>query len=301
MASGINESLNKKMEQVSLNELMPGFDRDLEWSKLAHELHPPKVTKRNARNIAAAAALVILFAGGGLTWLIRQPHFAAKDVIVLHTDTVKDPMHEWIKSAVISEPEDSIQLPKPVEEKAIPLKIKTIPAPKPQAITKESIVVSATQPVIASTAQAKRHIDKKRMDELFDYYRTKEFICNCTPCPLQICILQTIHCKDEAPSEVATCSTIEPDQAGQLKYKVNNSSHDCNVSVDEIRITRVNTGETIVLNANSKPSTAQDLFDYITCEKEGDLLTGIFKTDCNKNTATQNITIDKGYGNFIIK
>ncbi len=300
MASGLNESLNDKLEQASLKELMPGFDKDLEWNTLSKKLHPPKVGIQNKVSSIAAAVLAILFCGGGLTWLIRQPHFAAKDVIAIHTDTVKDPMHEWIKSAVISEPEDSIQIAKPVEEKVQPLKIKTVPAPKPQAINNDNIVTT-TQPVVASAVQPKRHIDKKRMDELFEYYRTKEFICNSTPCPLQICILQTIRCKNEAPSEIATCSTIEPDQAGQLKYKVNNSTHDCNVSVDEIRITRVNTGETIVLNANSKPSTAQDLFDYITCEKEGDLLTGIFKTDCNKNTTSQNITIDKGYGNFIIK
>ena len=167
---------------------------------------------------------------------------------------------------------------------------------------KEKQVASYHNQKPSTPPPAKGHYNKHRIDELFDYYRTKEFICNGTPCPLQICILQTIQCKNDAPSAVATCSTIEPDQAGQLKYKVNTAqTHDCNVTIDEIRITRVNTGETIVLNASSKPSTAQDLFDYITGQKEGDLLTGIFHTDCNKNTDNEKLTIDNNYGSYIIK
>ncbi len=307
MRPGFNESLNDKMEQVPLKGLMPGFDQDVEWAKLSGKLHPPKLSPKKVietqRVIGYAAAVAFfILCGIGITWLTKPG--GTNSTVVAMADTGSNAMHDWIKSVVITQ-EEPAPATQPKETPAQPKPAPVVTQPKaaqPSAPKADATVAIQQAKVNATATAAKRAYDKKRLGELFDYYRTKEFICNGTPCPLQICILQTIKCKNDAPAAIATCSTLEPDQSGQLKYKGNNLlAHDCNVSIDEIRITRVNTGETIVLDANSKPSTAQDMFDYITGEKEGDLLTGIFHTDCNKNNSSQNLTIDKSYGNVVIK
>lgn len=138
------------------------------------------------------------------------------------------------------------------------------------------------------------------MNEKYD--RTKEFLCNNTPCPLEICIIQSVKCRNGEPIPVSTCSTLEPDQSGQLKYKAfNKIARNCKSTVQEIRITRVSTGETIVLDEHSSPSTAQDFFDYITGQKPGgDIVAGIFHSDCNNHSDDCGLTIDN-LGNLILQ
>ncbi len=119
---------------------------------------------------------------------------------------------------------------------------------------------------------------------IFRYDRTKDFICNNTPCPIEICIKQTVKCPNGTTEDISTCSVLEPDESGQLRYKAfDRLKHSCSTTVEEITIKRVSTGETIVLNADSKPATAQEFFSYITGQKKGDITAGIFHTDCNNN------------------
>jgi hypothetical protein len=133
--------------------------------------------------------------------------------------------------------------------------------------------------------------------------RTQEFLCNSTPCPIEICIVQSVNCQNGAPPiPVSTCSTLEPDQSGQLRYKAfDKIARNCKTTVQEIRITRVSTGETIVLNENSSPSTAQDFFNYITGQKQGgDIVAGIFHSDCNNHSDDCGLSIDN-LGNLILQ
>jgi len=130
----------------------------------------------------------------------------------------------------------------------------------------------------------------------------KEYVCNNTPCPIEICIIQSVKCKSDHPVPVATCSVLEPDQSGQLKYKAfDKISKNCKATIDEIRITQVSTGKTIVLNANSKPATAQEFFNYITGEKKGDILAGVFHSDCNDQSDDCGLKFDNNYGNLFLQ
>lgn len=129
--------------------------------------------------------------------------------------------------------------------------------------------------------------------------RTKGVICNGTPCPIEICITQTIKCHGQ-PSTISTCSTLEPDQSGRLHYKTHDKiGRHCTMSVDEITIKTISTGETIVLNANSKPATAQDFFQYITGQKKGGILAGVFHDDCNDDHDC-GLRFDNNFGGDLI-
>jgi hypothetical protein len=128
---------------------------------------------------------------------------------------------------------------------------------------------------------------------LFKYDRTNDFICNNTPCPIEICIIQTIKCPNGEPSAISSCSILEPDESGQLRYKAfDKITRNCMATVDEIRIKRVSTGETLVLNSESKPTTAQEFFNYITGQKKGGITAGMFHTDCNNNKDDCGLTFD---------
>lgn len=127
-------------------------------------------------------------------------------------------------------------------------------------------------------------------------------VCNVTPCPIEICIVQSLKCKSVTASEVSTCSTIEPDQSGELVYKAfDRKNANCNFSIKEIRIKRVSTGETIILTEHSNPVTAQDLFDYMTGQKKGDIVAGIFHTDCNNRSYENRLRVDNKFGDLILQ
>lgn len=145
--------------------------------------------------------------------------------------------------------------------------------------------------------------ERKNVTPFGNNYSPKEFICNATPCPMEICIIQNVRCNDSKPSAIATCSILEPDQSGQIPYKVfDKIAADCATSIQEIRIKRISTGETIVLTADSKPSTAQDVFNFLTGEKKGDALAdiGTFHSDCNNANKVQRLTIDNNLGTLVL-
>lgn len=132
---------------------------------------------------------------------------------------------------------------------------------------------------------------------------TKKYVCNATPCPLEICIIQKVRCPGEhEPAAISTCSVLAPDEAGQLHYKsFEHITKNCDTDVEEIRIKRVSTGETIVLNANSKPATARDFFSYITGEKTGDILAGMFHKDCNNRSDDCGLIYNTDFGSIIMQ
>lgn len=108
----------------------------------------------------------------------------------------------------------------------------------------------------------------------------KEQVCNSSSSPIEICIVQKLQCPGQS-SVVPSCSRLDPDQAGQIKYRVaGKQMPGCRAVVDQIIIKKVSTGETIVLNENSKPMSAKELFSYMTGEKKGDVLAGEFNSDC---------------------
>ena len=286
-----NESLNKRMEQASLRELMPGFDAEAEWMQLSHRLHPLQ-SRKQSYSWAYAAAILLLVGSAVLLKFspfgtgTRAPALAENNVQNSTNYTVPDwrasltpaaaPAPVSYDNGVYMAPLDSTK-----NYGKEPRKFKR--APYCQNTKRQPILI--------------------RTEQLLANNNSKQFFCNGTPCPLQICILQTQQCPLKPATEVATCSTLEPDQSGQLKYKVNNKKRakHCKVTIDEITITRITTGETIVLNADSKPATASEMFSYLTGEKEGDLLTGIFQNDCDNKTGSQSLKLDNNFGSFIIE
>jgi len=95
---------------------------------------------------------------------------------------------------------------------------------------------------------------------------------------------------------------LEPDQSGKLHYTaLNKISRHCKATIDEITITMISTGETIVLNDHSTPSTAQNFFNHITGKKKGEVYAGVFHSDCNNETDNCGLTFDSNYGNLILQ
>lgn len=138
----------------------------------------------------------------------------------------------------------------------------------------------------------------KNPETQFATVHSKEEICNNTTCPLEICIVQTLNCDGKA-STFAHCSLLQPDQSGAVHYKRFNTGN-CDAPVKQITIRRTTTGETIVLNDTSKV-TAGDFFDYITGSKTGDIVAGIFETDCDNRCSDQSIQLDNRHGMPVLR
>jgi hypothetical protein len=276
-------TFNEKMEH-GLNEVMPEFDKEAEWVRLAGKLQ-----KGNARRIAlyrvrVAAALIMLLGGGWLVWLLNRGD--SRNMVTASTESLQTDV------APNNSP-DTV----PVSQTA-------------QPVAHEEAKVETKDATASATIRRKRDVFVNRHtnagfaggERFMNHYFANEFVCNGTPCPIEICIVQTFHCPGDEPSEVATCSTLAPDEARQLRYKAPVAKHkDCSVTVDEIRIKRVSTGETIVLNAESKPSTAQELFSCITGQTKCNILAGIFDEDCNNDHKPQSLTISNNGGNLVLE
>lgn len=129
-----------------------------------------------------------------------------------------------------------------------------------------------------------------------------EVITNGTPCPIAIRINQTMKCPDSRPAAITSRSTMEPGQTAKLDYRDQDSiARNCSLTVKEIAITSIATGETIVLNAHSSPSTAQEVFSYMTGQKKGDILAGVFSADCNHSKNKHRVTIGNSNGTLLLQ
>ena len=287
MRPDLNEEWKVRMEGASLNEVMPDFDKEREWGKLAHKLQEG-TKKRVALYWYRAAAAVLLLAGcGAYIWLAGNNDTNMQTAQAMLADT--------IYTATV-----------PVAQHGS--EVATV-APEAIATTETAQPIIPRATAATTTKDTGRKKDNLRSvaaqngtEQFFNYYRANEYVCNGTQCPLEICIVQTFKCKNDKPSAVATCSTLAPDEARQLRYKaLDKKGKDCKVTVDEIRIKRVSTGETIVLNANSKPSTAEELFSCITGEVKCNILAGIFDADCNNHCKPHDLTIYNNQGNLTLQ
>lgn len=261
--------LKEKMEQARLEELMPGFDREESWNNIAAQLGGRN--KKNSLSWKIAAGMALLLATG-----IAATLFLKSGTPETFAGNQTQPAN-WGSEMGASIPE--------------------------MHHTTMSSGMPADLGTAGRTGNTRIYGPANNTGRTgSDYNHTKEFVCNSTPCPLEICIIQTIRCKDKPPAAVATCNTLEPDQARQLHYKAPEAGGTlCNVTVDEIRIRRVTTGETIVLNANSRPSTAQELFDCITGAEKCNMLAGIFESDCDNEQRSHSLKIDNSMGSLIME
>lgn len=124
-----------------------------------------------------------------------------------------------------------------------------------------------------------------------------QYACNKTSCPIEICITQKSTCKDGAAAETSYCSLIKPDESGGICYKPHEEKprKQCGTVVEEITITRISTGEMIVLNDKSHIK-AQDLFSHMTGQECGNIIAGVFKKDCDNNADQQPLIINNSSG-----
>jgi hypothetical protein len=248
------------------------------WARLQQRItQEPVSTKTFAFNYSwlRIAAMLLLFLGiGGMAYFFATKHNTpvAQVAQVPH----KTPQQQ---NEVIAKPVEQ-------QEPQIPEEVK----PKPAA--KEIIAVNEKPAEKKKNAVVKKENDCK----------TKQFICNGTSCPLQICIIQKSNCDKNKPYAISNCSIIEPDQSGQLCYKAKDEQfyRNCALTVEEVRITRVSTGETIVLNAHTS-MTAQDFFNYITGKKKGEIVAGAFESDCDNVCNEHDLRIDNSYGGLLFR
>jgi len=165
---------------------------------------------------------------------------------------------------------------------------KTVPVMPPAPVVSPVAEPKKADIAVADAIERKHKAPRHNPKSVKSYYtqgvvtktKTNEYICNGTPYPFEICIVQTVKCKNTKASEISTCSTLQPDQSGKLGYKpLEKRARHCKTTIDEIRITKMSTGETIVLNDHSTPSTAQNFFAHLTGRKKGDVMAGMFQSD----------------------
>jgi hypothetical protein len=131
---------------------------------------------------------------------------------------------------------------------------------------------------------------------------SKYKISNSTDCPMEISISQTMKCPNSRPAAISSSSTLEPGQSATLNYKaIENVPKNCSLTVEEIEIRSTVTGESIRLDAHSSPSTAEEVFSYISGEKRGDVLAGMLNMDCNKRNSRHSLRIDNRAGDVIMQ
>jgi hypothetical protein len=293
MENEFEEQINDRMERASLKDLMPGFDQSAEWSKLQSRLQQGGGKKIQLTWLRAAAALLLLAGGGWLTKIAmtgEQAPAVAAIVSVPTVNTATPPAAFLSKSDEVREPSATI------DEGAIEVK------KKPGLRSRSLASLKPASGRLASSGKMSAPVDgsgANKSERFFNYYMSNEMVCNGTPCPIEICVVQTFKCQNAKPSAVATCNTLNPDESKPIRFKAQDKKgNDCKVTVDEITIRRVSTGETIVLNAFSRPSTAEQLFECITGKEKCNILAGVFDADCNNHCKPHDLTIYNNEGNL---
>lgn len=125
---------------------------------------------------------------------------------------------------------------------------------------------------------------------------------NGTPCPIVLCVSQTIKCPNKVHKDLSASSALEPDQTAELKFNENPPiAANCSLSVKEIEIRSLATGEVILLTSASSPSTVEEVYSYLTGEKKGAVLAGAFDHDCNKRKNRQDLRLSNTDGHLVIE
>ncbi len=268
------EKISEKMEQASLKELMPDFDKEAEWLQIYQQLHPAKKKMPILVWYAAAASLVLLF---GVIWFM------------LPKDTISSSHQQTIV------------------RQSIPPVLPTVAAARTDGTVNETPAVVADNTAKEpknnqdkNIVVVKKHGGGHKDHTVITSYTAKSFICNGTPCPIQICISQTVQCPHVEPATTSLCSTLEPDQSGKL-IAHDKVAKNCSLTINELEIKSVATGETILLNTNTNPAMAKEVFSYITGQKKGDVLAGMFNSDCDQKSKIHGIRLNNKYGGLIIQ
>jgi hypothetical protein len=167
-------------------------------------------------------------------------------------------------------------------------------------IDKERLLADTNRATAETTAPDKP-ADLPKEKKVVIQHTTRETVHNGTPCPLEISISQIMKCPNSKPAAISSCNTLEPGQSAQLTYKASeNIASNCSLTVKEIEIRSVATGEIILLDASS-PITAQEVFGYLSGEKQGDIYAGIFNSDCNNRGRKHNVRLGNKEGNITIQ
>ncbi len=265
----------------------PVADTDAAWARFKARTEQPanKSIALPRYNWLKAAAILLLLVGGG--WLAKVMIQAPEAEVLASKPKVRQPVNVRMPDkheAPAAEPVSSVAYEQPQEIKAT-------------AEIKNPVAAKAAMP--RPKAKFMNVAYKSPLDK---YNHTNDFVCNATTGALEICIIQSVKCPDGDMMSTSTCSVLEPDVSGQLKYKAfDRITHNCRSSVQEIRIRQVATGETVVLNENSKPATAQEFFNYIAGEKKGDILAGFFSTSCDNQSSDCGLTFNNNYGSLILQ
>lgn len=127
-------------------------------------------------------------------------------------------------------------------------------------------------------------------------------IYNGTPCPIAVRINQVKNCPNVRPEPISSSSTLQPDGTAQLTYEDHETvPSNCSVTVKEIEIKSITTGDVILLNASSTPSTVQEAFRIMTREREGKILAGAFEHDCRKREKKLNLELENSRGRITLQ
>lgn len=127
-------------------------------------------------------------------------------------------------------------------------------------------------------------------------------IYNGTPCPIAIRINQVKSCPNTRPEPISTSSTLEPDGINNIEYEDHETvASNCSLSIREIEIKSIATGDVILLNSSSTPATVQDAFRILTRQHEGKILAGAFDHDCRKRNKKLNLQLDNRQGRLSIE
>ncbi len=265
-------------------------NEDAAWERFmarARERERKTIPLPGRYNWLKVAAVLLIIAGGG--WLTYDKYFTENEPNVVITEQT-------------ATPPVNLRLPEKIPINEVTTTEKEADVSEPAAKTVNVTSTEKQSTAIATNASNGKKFLTVAYEPMMNSRRTKEYICNATPCPLEICIIQKVKCSDGEPRAISTCSVLEPDRSGQLHYKAfDQITKNCDTDVEEIRIKRVSTGETIVLNAHSKPATAQDFFSYITGDKKGDILAGMFHRDCNNHSDDCGLVFNNDYGSIILQ
>lgn len=262
-----DDDMLKRLKGATLDELYPGFDKEAEWERLADKMKgKPKVVRTFPIYRVAAAIALLCGIGGYLLWQNGNRATELQPVVSMENSIPE------VAPVKAREAKESITLKQPVAAH-----VKRYGS---NGGNSNSVSATPQAPMAQATGP----------------------ICNGTTCPLEICISQTMRCASGRQAEISDCRTLEPDQSGRLQLKgAAEIEKDCHLTVDEIRITRVNTGETIILNSASHPASADDVLACLTGKTDCSMMAGIFERDCNNNDLEGKLKIDARGGDVIIR
>ena len=264
-------------------------DIDAAWSRFKERTQQPaaKVIALPRYNWLKVAAVLLLLAGGG--WLATVMFYSPENNEVTVKQKVQQPVN--VRLPEVNNPQVATAVNNTSE---LQPEIKTV------ATTMDTKTLNAGK--IAMAKPKTKFMNVAYKSPLDKYNHTHDFVCNATTGALEICIIQSVKCADGDLMSTSTCSVLEPDVSGQLKYKAfDKITRNCKTNVQEIRIRQITTGETVVLNENSKPATALEFFNYISGEKKGDILAGLFTTSCDNQTNDCDLTFNNNYGSLILQ